>query len=201
MVKYISSANKLSFHRISGNLQIVLQDFLRSRKQKFFLKGQYSSGKMYMRMFPEIQYWVTSFFLFILTANPKVSNPTQNSLQMRFLYFWQSVTVNYSRSPLFRMLLISNIRYSEQNFRSLEFTLKNSMLLISNPVISNISLFRKFFPAPWHEYRPLIRIFIERWSKTSFFFYYNCKFISSIFKFQINVQNFTFFGSHSFIQA
>ena len=99
-----------------------------------------------------------------------------------------AVLNKYSRRPLFRMLLISNIRYSEQNFKSLEFL-----------VIWNISLFRTFFLPPWHEYHPLIRTFIKRWSKTSFFFYCNCKFINSIFKFQINVQNFTFFGSHSFI--
>ena len=104
-----------------------------------------------MRMFPQIQYWVTSFFLFILTANLKVSNSTQNSLSMRFLYFWQSVTVNYSRRPLFRMLFISNIRYSEQNFRSLEFTLKNSYnlcCLFRTPLFRTFRYFERFFRPP-----------------------------------------------------
>ena len=37
------------------------------------------------------------------------------------------------------------------------------MQLISNPVISNISLFRTFFAVPRLEYHPLIRTRIEKW--------------------------------------
>ena len=79
MVKYISSANKLSFHRISGNLQIVLQDFLRSRKQKFFLKGQYSSGKNVYADVPLDSILGHFLFLIYFDSQPQglKSNPKQ----------------------------------------------------------------------------------------------------------------------------
>ena len=68
-----------------------------------------------------------------------------------------------------RIRFISNIHDSEQNFKSLEFVLRNSaiMLLISKSVISNISLFRTFFPVPWQKYHPLIRTFRAKLIKTT----------------------------------
>ena len=49
---------------------------------------------------------------------------------------------------LFRMLLISNIRYSEQNFKSLEFTLRNSYnlcCLFRTPLFRTFRYFERFF--------------------------------------------------------
>ena len=64
-----------------------------------------------------------------------------------------AVLNKYSRRPLFRMLLISNIRYSEQNFKSLEFTLRNSYnlcCLFRTPLFRTFRYFERFFqPLAW----------------------------------------------------
>ena len=77
MVNYISSANKLSLRRISGNLQIVLQDFLRSRTQNFFLKGQYSSWKNVHADVPQDSILGHFLFLIYIDSPPQglKSNP------------------------------------------------------------------------------------------------------------------------------
>ena len=73
-----------------------------------------------------------------------------------------------SRRPLFQIRLISNIHDSKQNFKSLEFTLRNPYnlcCLFRTPLFSNILLLRKFFPVLWRKYYPLIQIFLKKWVK------------------------------------
>ena len=63
------------------------------------------------------------------------------------------VKFNYSRRPLFRVPLISNVRSSEQNFKFLEVTLRysyNLCCLFRTPLFRTFRYFERFFrPLTW----------------------------------------------------
>ena len=92
----------------------------------------------------------TAYGQLINVRDPIHRNEFDNYDRVTMSIFPQELAQN-QYITLFRMLLISNIRYSEQNFKSLEFTLRNSYnlcCLFRTPLFRTFRYFERFFRLP-----------------------------------------------------